>query len=366
LTIGRAKIGCITILALVTLRLVVGWHFFSEGRKKLTYDPRTGSYEVSFSAENFLAGAKGPLADTMLGFAPGTHNWRRFLAQPRQDEPLSPEEEVRRAEWSYDYAQRRSAAATEKKPIPIEMPEFAPYAEWGRKVGMDWKALADYFVESQSLTEAQRAEVTAKLDLRRQQLADYLAGESAAIADYRHELWRVEQMEQAPIAGEVPFQNERIAQKTAELRATPRKWVAAVESFGEHFRQDLREIIPAEARSDGAVEESLNPPQADPGEARLARLNMTVTYVVIGVGVCLLLGFFTRLASLVGIGFLCSVIASQPPWVAGSNTDVFLYQLVECAALAVLIVTAAGRWFGLDFFSYAIWNQITGRHSDDD
>jgi hypothetical protein len=32
----------------------------------------------------------------------------------------------------------------------------------------------------------------------------------------------------------------------------------------------------------------------------------------------------------------------------------------------VLIVTAAGRWFGLDFFSYAIWNQITGRHSDDD
>jgi uncharacterized membrane protein YphA (DoxX/SURF4 family) len=93
---------------------------------------------------------------------------------------------------------------------------------------------------------------------------------------------------------------------------------------------------------------------------------MTVTYVVIGVGVCLLLGFFTRLASLVGIGFLCSVIASQPPWVAGSNTDVFLYQLVECAALAVLIVTAAGRWFGLDFFSYAIWNQITGRHSDDD
>lgn len=367
MTVGRARIGCFTILALVALRLAIGWHFFSEGREKLTYDPQTGSYEVTFSAESFLAGAKGPLADTMLGFAAGTHDWRGRLAKPQQIGPLSEEERVRRAEWQYEYAQRRAAAAAagEKKEVPIEMPEFAPYVAWGRQIVADWQALVSNFVQTHSLTDEQRQQAEAAMRFRHEQLADYLAAESGAIADYRHELWRLAQMKAEPTAGEVPFQDERIARKQAELGPQPR-WVAQVKQFDENLRNDLRDVLTDEQKADGAVEESLNPARADPGLAKTKRVNFTVTCVVLGVGVCLLLGFFTRLASLVGIGFLLSVMASQPPWVAGAKTDVFLYQLVECAAFLVLMITAAGRWFGIDCLTYALWNWFTGKSPDDD
>jgi uncharacterized membrane protein YphA (DoxX/SURF4 family) len=45
---------------------------------------------------------------------------------------------------------------------------------------------------------------------------------------------------------------------------------------------------------------------------------MAVTVLTIGVGICLLAGFFTRLAAVAGALFLLSVIASQPPWVTGA------------------------------------------------
>ena len=46
-------------------------------------------------------------------------------------------------------------------------------------------------------------------------------------------------------------------------------------------------------------------------------ISKTVTYWVLGVGVLLILGLFTRCASIAGALFLLSVVATQPPWVAG-------------------------------------------------
>jgi uncharacterized membrane protein YphA (DoxX/SURF4 family) len=81
-----------------------------------------------------------------------------------------------------------------------------------------------------------------------------------------------------------------------------------------------------------------------------------VIVLTIGVGSCLLLGFFTRLASLAGALFLSAVIASQPPWVPGAESTI--YQTVEFAGLLVLAGTGAGRWLGLDYFSYALFNRF--------
>ena len=56
-------------------------------------------------------------------------------------------------------------------------------------------------------------------------------------------------------------------------------------------------------------------------------MNWIVTILTIGVGVCLLLGFFTRLASLAGALFLLGVIATQPPWVADAAPTI--NQIIE-------------------------------------
>ena len=149
----------------------------------------------------------------------------------------------------------------------------------------------------------------------------------------------------------MPFVNERIATKTAEVNRLPRPWLAQVAEFGEDLRNDLAAVVDDQA--------SLNTTKAT-ARSRLDWVNLGVTGVTIGVGICLLLGFFTRLAALVGGLFLLSVMASQPPWVAGANTEYFFYQLVEVTALGVLFATGAGRWLGLDFFSYAVWNYFRG------
>ena len=73
------------------------------------------------------------------------------------------------------------------------------------------------------------------------------------------------------------------------------------------------------------------------------------------VGACLILGLFTRLASLAGIGFILLFYLSAPPLIgyfyAIPSEGSYLIvnkNLVEAAALAVILLTGSGRFAGLD------------------
>lgn len=73
------------------------------------------------------------------------------------------------------------------------------------------------------------------------------------------------------------------------------------------------------------------------------------------VGVCLILGLFTRLASLAGIGFILLFYLAAPPWIgyfyAIPSEGSYLIvnkNLVEAAVLAVILLTGSGRFAGLD------------------
>jgi len=87
----------------------------------------------------------------------------------------------------------------------------------------------------------------------------------------------------------------------------------------------------------------------------LAAANLITMWGLIAVGVLLILGLFTRLASLGGIGFILLFYLCNPPFVGyfysipmeGSYL-VVNKNLVEAAALAVILVTNSGRAAGLD------------------
>ena len=73
------------------------------------------------------------------------------------------------------------------------------------------------------------------------------------------------------------------------------------------------------------------------------------------VGACLILGLFTRLASLAGIGFILLFYLSAPPLIgyfyAIPSEGSYLIvnkNLVELAALVVILLTRSGRFAGLD------------------
>jgi uncharacterized membrane protein YphA (DoxX/SURF4 family) len=128
----------------------------------------------------------------------------------------------------------------------------------------------------------------------------------------------------------------------------------------EALKGDLLQVVSAqEGGADQSLLAAAESVLADPKAKRMVWLSMAVTCMVTSVGVCLLFGFFTRLASTVAAIFLFSVITTQPPWLAGAVPTMF--QTIEMAALLVLAATAAGRWAGLDFFTHAFCQKFCQR-----
>jgi uncharacterized membrane protein YphA (DoxX/SURF4 family) len=351
------------IVAIVLLRLATGWHFYREGTKKLAYNPDTRKVTLDFTAESFLRNAVGPLREIVRSRIPNFHNWEGLLAKPWQYRPTTPEEEQKLAEWEREYAARRKAAQDKGEEPPFEFSPHLAYSEWATRIAEDWQQAVDGVKAIEGMSEEQQEAAQDILEIRRQQLADYLAGEASAIVEWKHELWRLEQMENAAGAQGIPFEQERIAEKRAETTAATAPWLAQVRSIERGLHEDLRDILNAEQLEDATVNDAYDTLLADKAGRNLHRMNWAITGLIIGVGVCLMLGLFTRLAAFGGILFLVSAIALQPPWLAEpvGPIDPFYYQLVEIAALLVLFASRAGLWAGLDFFIRALTSRCCGR-----
>lgn len=319
----RRYLSGFAVLALVLLRLVIGWHFFREGTQKVVYDPHDGQLRMTFSAAGFLSNAKGPMAGWYRANVPDDHGWRDLLATPRQNVP------------SKDGS--------------------SPYSEWAERIEADWRKVVDGVKALPALSDEQKKQAETILEKRRKDLANYLAAESEAITEYRHELWRLESWRNSPESGEVPFVDERISTKASETAKTPALWVSQVQQFDAELRDDLRDLLTEEQRDLALTTAAMDVALSDSRAKRLHAINVVVTILTIGVGVCLLLGFFTRTASILGALFLLGVILSQPPWLP--DTVPTMPNVIEFATLLVLAGTGAGRWAGLDFFTYALFNR---------
>ncbi|HEY3393399.1 MAG TPA: DoxX family protein [Lacipirellulaceae bacterium] len=352
---SRRYLGTFAVVSLVVLRLVIGWHFFREGSQKVVYDRHDGELRMVFSAEGFLTQAKGPLASWLHAQAPDDHGYRHLLAVPRENVPPDAADLENRAKWSADYAKRRAEAAKSGGEVPVEFPPDAPYGDWGKRIAEDWREMRDEVKLVPGLTDEQKQRVDKAYAARMQQAADYLAAETEPIAEYRHELWRLDRWQEAPESGEVPYFDERIEVKDTETASAPRSWINEVRDIGAQFVGDLREILSTEQRSNDETYSALESAITSDSAKRLHMVSVGATILTIGVGICLLLGFLTRIASIAGALFLLGVIISQPPWLADAAPTMF--QVVEFSALLVLAGTGAGRWAGLDYFTYALFHR---------
>ncbi len=327
---SRRQLGAFAVVALVLLRVVTGWHFFSEGLQKIDRDPATGEYRITFSAAAFLSAAKGPFADYFQSMAPNGHDWQTLLAVPHQNKMGSPED---------------AKTASERDPARA----------WADHIAEAWQSILDQATAIPGLAEAQVQQAKAAFARRKKELLDYLASEKAAIAKYQHELWRLENWRAKPEAADLPFEKERITKKASETSSQARAWAAGVAELEATYLADLREILSPEQRAETATTSAVENATTGTREAKLQRVNLAATVLTIGVGICLLLGLFTRLAAVAGALFLLSVIATQPPWL--STAEPTYYQSVELAGLLVLAATGTGRWLGLDYFSWALFGK---------
>jgi uncharacterized membrane protein YphA (DoxX/SURF4 family) len=349
------------VVAIVALRLCCGWHFYREGTKKLAYNPVTRELKMNFTAEPMLRLAVGPLAPKIRQELPNFHNWETELAKPWQLRAPTDEEEAKLIEWEREYAKRQQEAKDKKEPAPFEFSPRLSYSEWANHVLKDWQATVDGVKAIAGMSETQQKAADAYLSDRRQQLADYLSTEATAISEWQHELFRLAEWEAGSGATGVPFEMDRIKEKRAETKAASAPWIAQVRNIERGLHHDLRSLLNAEQAEDANIDSQMDAILADSRDVQLHRLNVAVTCLIIGIGVCLMLGLFTRLAALAGMLFLIAVIATQPPWVPGAITELFPYQLVEIGAFAVLFASGAGRWAGLDFILRALFRGCCGR-----
>ena len=287
-----------TILALVALaflRTVIGLHFFLEGVSHLR-DP-------SWSSVGFRKAAVGPLAPQYRALLPETGDWSGTLGS----------------------ADRR--------------PADEAVAAWEKSVVAGWQTRLADRLRVVPLPEEKLEAAKAALEASRKELAGWLAGLRPDLNDYRLELARLADKESTKAAAEVPFERDRVAKKKRELAGKASAWMTEAAAMGRRLEAAWDDALPAADREKLA---------AVAPKTALWKGDRFVSWSLVTIGACLVLGLLVKFNAMGGALFLATVVASQPFWVPGAQAT--YDQWVELAALLAIAALPTGGWSGLDYF----------------
>jgi uncharacterized membrane protein YphA (DoxX/SURF4 family) len=287
-----------TVLALVALRLVVGWHFFSEGSQHLA--------DIRWSSEGFLRAAKGPLA-------------------PYYQAPLVP------AGYGFDDTMHVGSTTSADATDVIEA--------WRDRVIAGLKAAEEHFAEIYQPSADQKAAMKEIVERRQAQFLSWLADTREDLADHIHGWQRLVWAQKSPSADNVPFEKKRIAEAQAKLKAQAGPWTAHVRGIERGMLEEFEAVLTPEQREAGL---------AVAPRSSLEKIDRFLAYGITVVGGCLIVGLLARLAAAAGAVFLLSIVLAQPPWL--SDTLPTYPQMLEMLTLVTLATVPVGRWAGLDFF----------------
>jgi uncharacterized membrane protein YphA (DoxX/SURF4 family) len=328
-------ISLATVLAMVALRVTIGWHFFQQGLAHKD-NPKWAS-----EVDGFLHQAKGPLADTFKHHLAIFHDMDRLLLAPM---PAKAEKEDAVASGG----EESGAEAPAKKPKPEES---RVYGEWYTQVVKDWSNRVADIGSFYKFTGDQKQASQKVLDDYAAKLAGVLSGCESDIKAYRHALERNQELAGERGAEQIPNQQARLVKREAaptgepgaSVDSTPAQWRADVESLQAAMEKGVAGLASEDQLRSG-------PPPTE--NTRLQEFATRLMWVLLVGGACVVAGLFTRTAALVLAVFLASVLASQPPWIAGTVET--YSQGIEFVALLVLGTSHVGRWGGLDFFVHHI------------
>ncbi|MBI3412042.1 MAG: DoxX family protein [Planctomycetes bacterium] len=403
---------------LVALRLAIGWHFCVEGLDKLQ--------SSSWSSEAYLRESIGPLAPAFRGLAgdrladkltvtndsfPPDLNveWQVYLDALQSYYALNSEERERIAA-NVEQAKKNAATwLTIRKKI-VEIPSSTPPPlKAAKTVPERLQIQRDMEKEIREIEEDKLPRYgpeyferwkSAKANLARWRQA--LARDLALITkDMKRGLntYLLEIFEEKL----TPEEHKKLADARASVTKDSAKERAGPEDWDEEDRlkdkwEDkvvaaYRGVVDAQRQHDARVDEkwdrqtalivanvidkkSMRSDPRDPLPYAVGRpatawsmldwSDVIVKYGITAVGVCLLLGLFTRTACVAGAMYLLLFFLAIPPlpgWPDSPRAEghyLFINKnIIELLALLALATTRSGRWAGLDgllqFFRRAAW-----------
>jgi uncharacterized membrane protein YphA (DoxX/SURF4 family) len=306
----------------VLLRTAIGWHFFYEGVHKISTTPdQRDSYagralawilptphekdkeiEMAFSAEGYLRNATGPLATHFRAMLPDVNS----LAKLERD--------------------------TGGLPLRLEK---------------GWKSEMERFSNHFGFNSEQRAATEKELEAASARVNDwFLKTENAfRIKKYYRDLRHVLDIEESPES--LPYERTLAYKQRLDVDKERRALVSEVDAFSQSLQTNWMKIVTKEQL---AAHHELKP-----AWTQLDWINLSTMWGMVAVGLCLMLGLFTRLSALGAAAFLTMFYLSMPPWpglpVGKGAEGHYLYvnkNLIEFLACMVIVSTPNGLWLGLD------------------
>jgi uncharacterized membrane protein YphA (DoxX/SURF4 family) len=350
------------LCSLLALRVVIGWHFYTEGVTKL----KAGN----FSAEPFLRNANGPLADVFqLSIPDHDGRLRLGLVQSKAKDgeivwdldPLVTEELWKgfayRAARVIGFGDPQLIAALQNRSQELKA-RIAKAQDVGTTADVLENLQAALDNTSQSISNIRNQKELALAIVQRHidEYRGFLAENELEILAYfrggdRHEGFDRDGQHKSSVAQGVRSLRSQTDQIEEQRVRDARAWLTEVDQMWKGLEIEINALTVPEQ---GTVYVSIDAPQTS-NWSLLPWINRIVPWFDTIIGACLILGLFTRAASLAGAAFLFSIIATQPPFFAGSAPTIV--QIIELVGLLVLFATGAGRYAGLDVF----WTQRRAR-----
>jgi uncharacterized membrane protein YphA (DoxX/SURF4 family) len=359
----RPSISVTTAAFLVLLRVAIGWHFFWEGMHKWR-EFRVGPTESvqgkkePFSSAGYFREAPGPLAKFLRG----------YVGDP----------------------DAQALGRLEVQPIPAgkDPATYPPRERVPPLLAAEWSDYVERFIKHYNLNDQQQAEAKTKLD---QAEANVVAWLTKADADDKTKVIPKSFQSASWDAQEtVPQRLKEYKDKLAEVRDTldNKLWLMGQDVEGKRLPQAKAELAQMRAslladldeehakKLEQALDSILTPEQKKdalplpppPPSQVLTWINNLTMYGLVLLGMCLMVGLWTRPACFLCAGFLLMTYLCAPPfpWLpVPPNSEGYYFfvnkNVVEMLALLALGTTASGRWFGVDALLHEVWLRIRGR-----
>ncbi|MEZ6135634.1 MAG: hypothetical protein R3C53_12060 [Pirellulaceae bacterium] len=261
-----ARIGIFGILALVLLRVGIGWHFYMEGVAKVRGN--------DFTSEGFLTAARGPLAD----------QYQNLI-------------------WDKDGTLR-----LDQKRIEGLFQDYSDRA-------------ASHF----ALTAEQEKNLARLTKLYRTKLSDVYGEADEAIFKYSQSVDRLKAMKDSPMWNKVASLRGQRESIEKERMAAVQPTISAVDAIWRQFEGRVNNFIATTEQRQSSRYFYFK----RPGEGLMTTrvVDQIIPIFDMSVGILLMLGLLTPLAAWAAALFLISVVLSQMPGYPGTQPTYF--QAVE-------------------------------------
>jgi uncharacterized membrane protein YphA (DoxX/SURF4 family) len=337
---------CVSRVALVLLRLAVGWHFLFEGLEKVhsVYVGPTTTNKV-WTAEGYFRESTGPIGPLLrkqigdldeqtlgaLVTLPGAETGKpgAEFAHKRMPPGLAKEWDAYAAALAAHYRLTPEQRETLDKRLTQLKDSYVAWIE-----------------DPKNLREIKRVFPSGTVETK-QSLRDRIQEYQAKVAEAKQTL------ETKLYAFGADVEGPKLRALKAEVAALRTELSADVEKQTTQAKEALR----------AAVEMTLNesqqglPKYEEPTPSKpIEWINWATRWGLVVAGSCLLLGLFTRVACLGAAAFLATLYLASPPfpWLPSppflEGHYLFVNKnLIEMFALVALATLPTGRWFGLDY-----------------